>query len=36
MRPDGLFYAVSVAPQSAYDRYNKSFEATIQSFQFRK
>ena len=36
MRPDGLFYAVSVAPQAAYDRYSKSFEATINSFHFRQ
>ena len=35
LRPDGLYYAVSVAPQSAYDRYSKSFEATINSFHFR-
>jgi Zn-dependent protease with chaperone function len=36
MRPDGMFYVVSVAPQADYDHYSKSFEATINSFHFRQ
>lgn len=36
MRPDGLYYVVSVAPQAEYDHYAKSFEATINSFHFRQ
>ncbi len=36
MRPDGMFYLVSVAPQADYDHYSKSFEATINSFHFRQ
>jgi len=36
LRPDGLFYAVSVAPQTAYEHYSRSFEATINSFHFRQ
>lgn len=36
MRPDGLFYVVSVAPQADYDHYSKTFEATINSFHFRQ
>ena len=36
LRPDGLVYVISVAPQSDYDHYTKSFEATINSFHFRQ
>jgi len=36
LRPDGVFYVVSVAPQADYDHYSKSFEATINSFHFRQ
>jgi len=36
LRPDGMVYVISVAPQSDYDQYSKTFEATINSFHFRQ
>jgi peptidase M48-like protein len=33
LRPDGMMYIVSVAPQPEYDRYSKTFEATLRSMQ---
>jgi Zn-dependent protease with chaperone function len=34
MRPDGMLYILSVAPQNEYDRYSKSFEAVVRSVHF--
>ena len=36
MRPDGLYYVVSVAPQAEYDHYTRAFEATVNSLHFRQ
>jgi len=36
LRPDGMFYIVCVAPQPEYDRYSKSFEATLRSILFKQ
>jgi hypothetical protein len=36
LRPDGLTYVISVAPQGDYDHYSKTFESTINSFHFRQ
>jgi len=36
LRPDGMMYIVSVAPQPEYDRYAKTFEAAVNSFRFRE
>jgi len=36
MRADGMLYVLSVAPQDQYDRYSKSFEATLRSIRFKE
>ncbi len=36
LRPDGLFYVVSVAPQAEFDHYTKAFEAAVNSLKFRQ
>jgi hypothetical protein len=36
MRPDGMLYVISVAPQNDFDRYSKAFEATLRSIRFRE
>ena len=36
MRPDGMFYVICVAPQPEYDRYSKTFEATVHSLRFHE
>jgi hypothetical protein len=36
LRPEGLLYFVCVAPQSAYDNYDKTFSAILDSVRFAK
>jgi len=36
LRPEGLVYFVCVAPQSAYDNYDKTFSAILDSVRFTK
>jgi Zn-dependent protease with chaperone function len=36
LRPEGLVYFVCVAPQSAYDKYDKAFSAILDSVRFTK
>jgi beta-barrel assembly-enhancing protease len=36
LRPEGLVYFVCVAPQSAYDNYDKTFNAILDSVRFAK
>jgi hypothetical protein len=36
LRPEGLVYFVCVAPQTAYDNYDKTFSAILDSVRFRK
>jgi hypothetical protein len=36
LRPEGLVYFVCVAPQSAYDNYDKTFSAILDSVRFPK
>jgi len=36
LRPEGLVYFVCVAPQSAYDNYDKAFSAILDSVRFTK
>jgi len=36
LRPDGLYYVVSVAPQGEFDHYMKSFESAVNSLKFRQ
>jgi len=36
LRPEGLVYFVCVAPQSAYDNYEKTFSAILDSVRFAK
>jgi Zn-dependent protease with chaperone function len=36
LRPEGLVYFVCVAPQSAYDNYDKTFSAILDSVRFSK
>lgn len=36
LRPEGLVYFVSVAPQSAYDNYDKTFSSILDSVRFTK
>src|SRR5260370_39499936 len=36
LRPEGLVYFVCVAPQSAYDRYDKTFSTILDSVRFTK
>jgi len=34
LRPDGMTYIVSVAPQNEYDHYDKAFESVVHSVKF--
>jgi hypothetical protein len=34
LRPDGMIYIVSVAPQNEYDHYSKAFESIVHSVKF--
>lgn len=36
LRPEGLIYFVCVAPQSSYDKYDKTFNAILDSVRFAK
>jgi hypothetical protein len=36
LRPEGLMYFVCVAPQSAYDNYDKTFSSILDSLRFTK
>jgi hypothetical protein len=36
LRPEGLVYFVCVAPQSAYDNYDKVFSSILDSVRFTK
>jgi peptidase M48-like protein len=36
LRPEGLVYFVCVAPQSAYEKYDKTFNAILDSVRFQK
>jgi Zn-dependent protease with chaperone function len=36
LRPEGLVYFVCVAPQSAYEKYDKTFDAILDSVRFSK
>jgi len=36
LRPEGLVYFVCVAPQSAYNNYDKTFSAILDSVRFTK
>jgi hypothetical protein len=36
LRPDGLVYFVCVAPQAAYDKYDKTFSAILDSVRFTR
>jgi hypothetical protein len=36
LRPEGLLSFVCVAPQSAYDKYDKTFSAILDSVRFQK
>jgi len=36
LRPEGLFYFVCVAPQSAYDSYDKTFSSILDSVRFTR
>ena len=36
LRPEGLVYFVCVAPQSAYEKYDKTFSAILDSVRFQK
>jgi len=36
LRPSGLYYFVCVAPQNAYDDYDKTFASILDSVRFQK
>ena len=36
LRPDALVYFICVAPQSAYDNYDKTFSSILDSFRFAR
>jgi len=36
LRPEGLVYFICVAPQSAYDKYDKTFSSILDSVRFQK
>jgi hypothetical protein len=36
LRPEGVVYFICVAPQSAFDKYDKTFTATLDSVRFPK
>ncbi len=36
LRPEGLLYFVCVAPQSAYDSYDKTFSSILDSVRFTR
>jgi hypothetical protein len=36
LRPEGLVYFVCVAPQAAYEKYDKTFSAVLDSVRFTR